>query len=314
MSFLTPKIPSQRDIEIYYAVNARHQRQADVASNKHLSQSRVSRICAAVRHWIALGKPGACQPVEAQVYLATDLWQHRLAYYEEQADAAFRQTCAPPSDDKPAKPDPRLLKQAIDCAREQYQLASVMATAHQDVHRQLQEDPLYDEEMKVSQAKSTCKRTRVLHHELTRGGAQLPPLPKFDPRVITLFARNRVRREHAHDTTAKRYLTPEWDAAVSAVAEAPLPYPGQEEVAPTDEPTPAPATESTAVPTNNDQEYRQDSITAVEPEPEPPTSAVTPAAPKPCLDEPRNQHFDYTQLVRRHNRPSALPPIRWHRA
>lgn len=304
MSFLTPRIPSQRDIEIYYAVYARQQRQADVASAKHLSQSRVSRICAAVRHWIALGKPGACQPVEAQVYLATDLWQHRLAYYEQQADAAFRQTCQPPSDDKPAKPDPRLLKQAIDCAREQYQLASVMATAHQDVHRQLQADPLYDEEMKVSQAQSTCERTRVLHDELTRGGAQLPPLPKLDPRAIALFARNRVRREHTSDDAARRYLTPEWDAAVSAVAEAPLPYPGQEEVAP----TPAPNT----FPTTNDQAYDQDSITTEEPEQEPTTSVVTSAAPTACQDEPRNQHFDYTQLMRRH-KSSALPPIRWHR-
>ena len=309
MSFLTPKIPSQRDIEIYYAVYARQQRQADVATDKHLSQSRVSRICAAVRHWIALGKPGACQPVEAQVFLATDLWQHRLAYYEAQADAAFRQTCQPPSDDKPAKPDPRLLKQAVDCAREQYQLANVMATAHQDVHRQLQEDPLYDEEMKVSQAQSTCQRTRVLHDELTRGGAQLSPLPKLDPRAIALFARNRVRREHTTDQSARRYLTPEWDAAVSEVAEAPLPYPGQEEVAP----TPASTSTPIAAPIVNDQAYDDDSMNASEPEPEPVTSAATPAAPKACPDEPRNQHFDYTQLARRHKQPSALPPIRWHR-
>ena len=312
MSFLTPRIPSQRDIEIYYAVYARQQRQADVASDKHLSQSRVSRICAAVRHWIALGKPGACQPVEAQVYLATDLWQQRLAYHELQADSAFRQTCQPPSDDKPAKPDPRLLKQAVDCAREQYQLASVMATAHRDVHRQLQEDPLYDEEMKVSQAQSTCQRTRVLHDELTRGGAQLPPLPKFDPRTVALFARNRVRREHSHDTSARRYLTPEWDAAVNAVAEAPLPYPGQEAVASTDEPAPVAACESISESTANAQAYGEDSIHVPEPAPEPAPSSVTPAAPKPCPDEPRNQHFDYTQLVPRH-KSSALPPIRWHR-
>lgn len=311
MSLLIPRIPSQRDIEIYYAVNATHQRQADVARSKHLSQSRVSRICAAVRHWIALGKPGACQPVEAQVYLATDLWQHRLAYYEQQADAAFRQTCQPPADDKPAKPDPRLLKQAVDCAREQYQLVSVMATAHQDVHRQLQEDPLYDEEMKVSQAQATCQRTRVLHDELTRSGAQLPPLPKLDPRAITLFARNRVRREHAHDTAARRYLTPEWDAAVSAVAEAPLPYPGQEEVAPTPAPIAAPTDNNQA--SDNAQAYSEDSMDAPESEPEQTTSAVTPAAPMACPDEPRNQHFDYTQLVPRHKRNSALPPIRWHR-
>jgi hypothetical protein len=120
MSFLTPRIPCQRDIEIYYAVNARHRRQVDVASEQHLSQSRVSRICAAVRHWISLGKPGECQPVETQVFLATDLWQHRLAYYEQQAAAAFQQTCEPPSGGKPAKPDPRLLKHAIDCARERH--------------------------------------------------------------------------------------------------------------------------------------------------------------------------------------------------
>jgi hypothetical protein len=110
---------------------------------------------------------------------------------------------------------------------------------------------------------------------------------------------------------------------VTAVAEAPLPYPGQEECLDQEEcpnqedsttheavdSTPEPAPEAT----ENDEAYDQDSLAPSEPKPQSTKSVVTTAASKPCPDELRDQHFDYTKLMRRHNRPNSLPPIRWYR-
>lgn len=313
MALLTPKVPSERNVRIYYAVHAHRKRQADVARDNGLSQSRVSRICDQVEYWITLGKPGTCLSVETQAFIAADLWNERLAYYQRQADNAFQLTCQPPTSDeaeeqpkkqaaKPPKPDPRLLKQAVDCAREQYQLATILSKARAELHRQLGEDPLFGEEMEASEAQAACQEVGARHHELCAKGATLPPLPRFDAQAVELFARNRIRRQQPRNSRIKDHLPPEWSAIVTAVDDAPLAYPGAEVV-----PDPSPVT--------NDQAYDQDSSARSEPVEVVTQSAPTPAPPPPCDEPPQNYHFDYTVLARRHKSPppGQLPPIRWHR-
>lgn len=313
MALLTPKVPSERNVRIYYAVHAHRKRQADVARDNGLSQSRVSRICDQVEYWITLGKPGTCLSVETQAFIAADLWNERLAYYESQASQAFRQTCEPPANDeaeekprkqaaKPPKPDPRLLKQAVDCAREQYQLSSILSKARAELHRHLGEDPLFGEEMEVCEAQAACQEVGARHGELCAKGATLPPLPRFDAQAVELFARNRIRRQQPRNSRIKDYLPPEWSAIVTAVDDAPLAYPGAEVVLP-----PSPIT--------NDQAYDQDSPTPSEPEEVITDSIPTPEPTPPCDEPPKNYHFDYTVLARRHKSPppGQLPPIRWHR-
>lgn len=313
MALLTPKVPSERNVRIYYAVHAHRQRQADVARDNGLSQSRVSRICDQVEYWITLGKPGTCLSVETQAFIAADLWNARLAYYERQASEAFRQTCEPPANDeadgtsrkqaaKPPKPDPRLLKQAVDCAREQYQLSSVLSKARAELHRHLGEDPLFGEEMEASQAQAACHEVGARHRELSAKGATLPPLPRFDAQVVELFARNRIRRQQPRTSRIKEHLPPEWSAIVTAVDDAPLSYPGAEVVSETS-------------PVTNDQAYDQDSSAPSEPEEVVAQSTPTPAPSSTCDERPPVHHFDYTAVARRHKSPppGQLPPIRWYR-
>ena len=320
MVVLTPKVPSRRNIEIYYAVHARQRRQVDVAKQEQISQSRVSRICAEVKHWIALGKPGQCHSVAAQAFIAADLWNARLAFYEQQAAAAFAATCHAPADNagegnakaKPPRPDARLLKQAVDCAREQFALVSVLAKAHQEVHDQSRHDPLYEEEMTVSRAVATCERASELHYEFSRRGVQLPSLPKFDVRAIELFARNRWRREQTRESETHNYLPPEWLAVVNAVEQAPLAYDGQEVM-------PPPAEEDISLETpeppaaENVQAYGDDCSEAAETEPVVAQATPTPVAAPASQPVTGDLHFDYTVLARRHKPASHHPPIRWFR-
>lgn len=324
MVVLTPKVPSRRNIEIYYAVNARQRRQVDVAADEKISQSRVSRICAEVKHWIALGKPGQCHSIAAQAFIAADLWNARLAFYEQQAAEAFAATCASPADKeaaegnakaKPPRPDARLLKQAVDCAREQFALAAVLAKAHQEVHDQSRHDPLYEEEMTVSRAVATCERASELHRELARRGVQLPPLPKLDVRAIELFARNRLRREQTRESETQHYLPPEWRAVVRAVEQGPLTYEGQEVTPPATEVPASPETlETSATPeAENVQAYGDDCLEPVEAELIVEPAAATSSAAPALQSAQGDLHFDYTVLARRHNPASTQPPIRWFR-
>lgn len=322
MVVLTPKVPSRRNIEIYYAVHARQRRQVEVAADEKISQSRVSRICAEVKHWIALGKPGQCHSVAAQAFIAADLWNARLAFYEQQAAEAFAATCHSPAASasetakaKPPRPDARLLKQAVDCAREQFALASVMAKAHQEVHDQSRHDPLYEEEMTVSRAVATCERAGELHHELARRGVQLPPLPKFDVRAIELFARNRLRREQTRESETHNYLPPEWLAVVRAVEQAPLAYEGQEVMPSSTKEAATPKTVETSEPpaAENVQAYGDDCSEAAEIEPVVAQATPTPVAAPTSQPVSGDLHFDYTVLARRHKPASHHPPIRWFR-
>ena len=321
MVVLTPKVPSRRNIDIYYAVNARQRRQVEVAADEKISQSRVSRICAEVKHWIALGKPGQCHSVAAQAFIAADLWNARLAFYEQQAAEAFAATCHSPTDTnasettakaKPPRPDARLLKQAVDCAREQFALAAVLAKAHQEVHDQSRNDPLYEEEMTVSRAVATCERASELHRELSRRGVQLPPLPKLDWRAIELFARNRLRREQTRETETQHYLPPEWWAVVSAVEQAPLAYAGQEITPPSAEEAISRATPETPA-AENVQAYGEDCAEPEETEPVVAPTTPTPVAAASSQPVSGDLHFDYTLPARRHKPASAQPPIRWFR-
>lgn len=321
MVVLTPKVPSRRNIEIYYAVNARQRRQVEVAADEKISQSRVSRICAEVKHWIAQGKPGQCHSVAAQAFIAADLWNARLAFYEQQAAAAFAATCHSPADKeavegnakaKPPRPDARLLKQAVECAREQFALAAVLAKAHQEVHDQSRRDPLYEEEMTVSRAVATCERASELHHELSRHGVQLPPLPQLDLRAIELFARNRLRREQTRESETQHYLPPEWLAVVRAVEQAPLAYEGQEITSPSIDAAAEPAPPETPE-AENVQAYREDCQEPVETEPVVAQATPTPVAVPASPPAQGDLHFDYTVLARRHKPASHHPPIRWFR-
>src|SRR5436189_6128162 len=51
-------VPSQRDQEIFKRVVVDCQRQADVASDLHITPPRVSQIVNRVRRWLASGGPG----------------------------------------------------------------------------------------------------------------------------------------------------------------------------------------------------------------------------------------------------------------
>ena len=184
------KKPSERNVEIYYAILADEMSRKEAAEKHNITPQRVSKIVRTVAAWILQkGIESTFLPAE-QIYLAHDAHLYGLRKFKTLALAAFEQTRAPQiAPDKtatpgkwiPAKPDIRCLAKAMDADKAIVETRIAMAHAQerlQNKQEQERRETVKAERIQASRDRRTREAFREARQEADRLGltAQLQEL------------------------------------------------------------------------------------------------------------------------------------------
>jgi hypothetical protein len=175
MSLPSPrKKPSERNVNIYYAVRADERSLQEVGEEHKITPQRVSKIVRTVAAWM-LKKAGRDTTVPCeQSFLAHDVHLHSLRRYKLMAIAAFEMSCqekigpkdcATPGKWIPPKPDIRCLAKAMDADKQIEQTTIAMAYAQSGVVEEAKKEESWwqerDERLMKKETRAKEKRKQA---------------------------------------------------------------------------------------------------------------------------------------------------------
>lgn len=231
MRLYIPKMPSERNRQIYKAVYEERKRQADVAKQFNISQGRVAQICRDVRQWMGLNVHEHKTGPAHELYLTA---RERRVHLEEQwrrASAAFDQSLQSDvqvktstrndvkyREDKMSKYGKanhhmfgqmvRLEELIYKAKKEEIAAESAALEANRAQRQWLEEDA-------VRQGLKMCRDLKATHPEVSEFGMQVDPLPELDEKQVEAHARAQSRRfDHEGEPLMNRlvsdYLPQAW--------------------------------------------------------------------------------------------------------